>query len=512
MANSIDSPVLNDDRFSNNPLLSDDLGSLQWAASEFGSAHLGDQRLNKRLVAVAQDLSAKPEAPINQACEDWAAAKAAYRFFENDRISAHDIFLPHQTKTIERIARQPLVLHIQDTTLLNYTRHPSTTGLGPIGTSKQNLRGLVMHNTLSITPSGLPLGVLTHTVWARAEQPHSGGRAGRRKKSIEEKESRKWIDALTESARVLPKGVRDVTICDAESDIFEMFLTARRLHKKILVRACQDRCLLGEERKLWDFMASQPAMGQYEVDVPATDTSPARTAVVTVRLAPVALKTPRDAKAELKRKYPSIDVAAIYVQELDPPPEVEAPLEWMLLTNVATTTFEDAIERIEWYKRRWTIEIFYMVLKSGCHVENVQFDTAQRIQRYLALFVAIGYRILWLRDISRVCPDAPCSVVLAPHEWKALYAKIHRSTELPQVLPTARQVVRWIGALGGHLGRKHDGEPGVTAIWRGWQRLTDLAELRLIYYPEPYATAALAEQGAGRSSAPRSRAGLSSAG
>jgi hypothetical protein len=512
MANSIQSIVFHDDRRLNDHLLPNDLGSLQWIASELGNADLGDQRLNKRLVEVAQDLYAQPEAPINQACEDWAAAKAAYRFFENERVSARDIFLPHQAKTIERIARQPLVLHIQDTTYLNYTRHPSTTGLGPIGTSKQPLRGLVMHNTLSITPSGLPLGVLTHTIWARAEQPHGGGRAGRRKKSIEEKESRKWIDALEESARVLPKGVRDVTICDAESDIFEMFLTARQLHKKILVRACQDRCLLGEEHKLWDFMASQPLTGQYEVDVSAPGPSPARTAVVTVRLAHVALKTPRNTTAEMKRRYPSIDVAAIYVQELDPPPEVEAPLEWMLLTNVATTTFEDAIERIEWYKRRWTIEIFHKVLKSGCHVENVQFDTAQRIERYLALFLVIGYRILWLRDISRVHPDAPCSAVLAPHEWKALYAKIHRSTELPEVLPTARQVVRWIGALGGHLGRKRDGEPGVTAIWRGWQRLTDLAELRLIYYPEPYATSASADPGPAGSSAPQNRPVASSAG
>jgi hypothetical protein len=507
MANPIDPALSNDDHY----LLPKDLGSPQWAASEFAGADLGDRRLDKRLGEVAKALYAKPEAPINQACEDWTAAKAAYRFFENERVSARNIFLPHQAKTIERIAHQPMVLNIQDTVYLNYTSHPKTSGLGPIGTSKQNLRGLVMHDTLSLTPSGLPLGILTHTVWARPKR-RRGGKEARRKKSIQEKESRKWIDALKESARLMPKGVRHVTICDAESDIFEMFLAARLLEEDILVRACQDRCLLGEELKLWDFMASQPLQGQLEVNVPASDKGLARKAMVTVQVADVALKTPSHAKAEIKRKYPSIDVTAIYVQELDPPAEVEEPLEWMLLTNVATTTFEDATERIEWYKRRWTIEIFHKVLKSGCHVEKVQFDQAERIKRYLALFLAIGYRILWIRDISRVFPDAPCTVVLAPHEWKALYTKIHHSTVLPDVLPTARQVVRWMGALGGHLGRKGDGEPGVTAIWRGWQRLTDLAELRLIYYPEAYATRARADPGPRWSSAPRSRPVVSTAG
>jgi hypothetical protein len=28
--------------------------------------------------------------------------------------------------------------------------------------------------------------------------------------------------------------------------------------------------------------------------------------------------------------------------------------------------------------------------------------------------------------------------------------------------------------LGGFLGRKHDGDPGVKTLWRGYQRLQDL--------------------------------------
>ena len=481
MATAIDPAPSNDD------LLPNDLGSPDWAASEFAGSDLGDRRLDKRLIEVAKTLYATPQAPINQACEDWSATKATYRFFENERVAARSILLPHQHKTIERIATQPLVFHIQDTVYLNYTSHPATTGLGPIGTSQQKQRGLVVHDTLTLTASGLALGVLTHTVWARSNTRDAGKKA-RRKRSIREKESRKWIDALEECARLTPKGVRDVTICDAESDVFELFAAGQRLQKELLVRACQDRCLLGQGLKLWDFMASQPVKGYLQIDVPPSDKGARRKATVTVQFADIALKAPRHAKAEMQQQYPSIAVTAIYVKELHPPADVKEPLEWMLLTTVATQTLEDATQRIEWYKLRWKIEIFHKVLKSGCNVEKVQFETAERIKRYLALFVAIAYRILWIRDISRVCPDAPCTVVLAPHEWKALYAKVHHTTELPDVLPTAHQVVRWMGALGGHLGRKSDGEPGVTAIWRGWQRLTDLADLRLLYYPEAYAT------------------------
>ena len=70
--------------------------------------------------------------------------------------------------------------------------------------------------------------------------------------------------------------------------------------------------------------------------------------------------------------------------------------------------------------------------------------------------------------------------MLTEHEWQALYAKIHRASALPTQAPTVRQAVRWIAQLGGFLARKRDGEPGVTVIWRGWQRLQDIASIWLL--------------------------------
>ena len=144
-------------------------GATNWCEEEFGSIELGDKRLDRRLIATAVKLTVQPTAPINQACEDWAATKASYRLFDNDEVTVEKILEPHQLQTQERMKGYPLVLAVQDTTYLNYTSHPQTEGLGPIGTEEQDLSGLVMHSTLVLTPTGLPLGVLTQEIWARPE-------------------------------------------------------------------------------------------------------------------------------------------------------------------------------------------------------------------------------------------------------------------------------------------------------------------------------------------------------
>ena len=133
----------------------------------------------------------------------------------------------------------------------------------------------------------------------------------------------------------------------------------------------------------------------------------------------------------------------------------------------------------------YTIEVYFKVLKSGCKVEDCRLQTAERLRRYLSLFTVIAWRLYWMVHINRHCPEALCITILADHEWQALYAKIHRTTALPKEMPTVRQVVRWIARLGGFLGRKGDGEPGVTTIWRGWQRLNDISDTWLLFHPPP---------------------------
>src|SRR5688500_5170484 len=172
-----------------------DTMNMDWSVYEFCGLDLGDERLNRRLVGLAETFAAQPEAPINQACADWQATKAAYAFFANPKAAPSAILLPHQARTLERIRSHSLVLLVQDTTFLTYTHHPATKGLGPIG---GNQLGLVMHSTLAFTPTGLPLGILAQQTWARPCQEALAQR--RTQPPITGKESYKWLAALQDTA------------------------------------------------------------------------------------------------------------------------------------------------------------------------------------------------------------------------------------------------------------------------------------------------------------------------
>jgi hypothetical protein len=135
---------------------------------------------------------------------------------------------------------------------------------------------------------------------------------------------------------------------------------------------------------------------------------------------------------------------------------------------------------VEWYCQRWQIEVFHKVVKSGCGVEDCRLQTIDRLQNYIALMCVVAWRLHWLTYTSRVHPDLPCTVVLTPVEWQALYVRIHKTTRLPESPPTVYQAIRWIAQLGGFLGRKRDGEPGIVVLWRGWQRLHDISDTWLL--------------------------------
>jgi hypothetical protein len=445
----------------------------QWCRDEFATVELQDARLNRRCVELAVRLAEQPSEPINQACEDWAATKAAYRFFANDQVTPTGIRAPHHQRTIERMQQHARVLAVQDTCFLNYTQHPQTTGLGVIGTKRQQQRGCGMHSTLAVTTQGLPLGLLTQDFFTRPEDEPARQPAELRQLPIEAKESYRWLQAFAQTLALAPAGVEVITVCDREADIYEMFAFAKEHETPLLVRATSDRALLdGETRRLWPKVERQPIAGQLVVHIPGNSQRPARQATVSVRFTAVKLRPPWRPNG---LKLPSVTLTAILVREEDPPPDVEEPIEWLLLTTTVVTTFAEACQVIQWYCCRWQIEVWHKILKSGCRVEDCRLQTADRLYNLVALMSVIAWRLHWMTYLNRCQPDLPCTVVLTTSEWEALYMRIHQSTRLPDTVPTVRQAVRWIAQLGGFLGRKSDGEPGVTTLWRGWQRLQDIA-------------------------------------
>jgi hypothetical protein len=446
----------------------------QWCLDEFAAAELGDARLNARCGELAVQLAKQPNGPSNRSGEDWADTKAAYRFFDNDQVTPDRIQAPHYERTVERMAQCKRVLAVQDTSFLNYTPHPKTQGLGEIGTKKKKQRGCGLHSTLAVTPGGLPLGLLTQAFFTRPIGEPSHTPAECRKLPIEEKESYRWLEAFEQIIALKPAGVQVVTVCDAEADIYEMFSLAQEKKAPLLVRASANRVLLEDEfHKLWPKLEHQSRAGSYSIQIVGNNKRKARTTTVSVRFGEVTFRPPwRPTGVTL----PAVTLRATLVKEENPPADVDEPIEWLLLTNVPVPTFAAASEIIGWYCCRWQIELFHKVLKSGCRVEDCRLRTAERLFNFIALMSVIAWRLHWMTYINRCRADLPCTVALTTVEWEALYMRIHKTSQLPDFVPTIYQAVRWIAKLGGFLGRKSDGEPGLTTIWRGWLRLRDIAD------------------------------------
>jgi len=465
-----------------------------WAAEEFAEVRLGDKRLDARLIKLCDRFSDAPESPINQACADWAETKAAYRFFQNDNVTVGEILATHRCKTAQRAKEHQTVLALQDTSYFVYTSHRKTEGLGKMSMKKgKNVKkiysnGLMMHTCLAVTTDGLPLGLLDQKIFSRKLRTKKTGKAKPHAHlPIEEKESYRWLETL-ENTKAATGGTEIVTVCDREADLYNFFKRSHPIGASVLVRANADRTINRTSRyaekgvkKLWEHMRQQIETGSYTLDIPKRSKTKhcqereARTATVAVRFGSFMLNPPRNNLQHSTEDLPDIEMYAAYALESDPP-DGEEPVEWMLLTNLPVTSYEEAYEKILWYCVRWRIEMYFKVLKSGFRVETCRLGHAERLARYLTVMSIVAWRLFMITLVARTDPAMPCSTFLANHEWKVLFLKANKNKTLPKKPPLIGDVVIWVAKLGGYLARKSDGPPGTITLWRGWKRLADLTE------------------------------------
>lgn len=445
-----------------------------WAEEEFGDVQLGDERLNRRLVTIARDFYEHPQAQIPEACQSRAKTKAAYRFLEHPKTPMNLLLEPHYQSTVQRIAQEKVVLSVQDTTSLNYSTHPETNGIGPIGSSKDGAIGLILHDTMAFSVEGTPFGLIDAQCWSR-DGATFGKHHERKQKPIEQKESIKWLKSFEAAAQVQRKCSQTmiVSVGDREADIYELFQSALENPQgpKLLVRAEQDRLLADGQGHLWCFTEQQTLAGIQEIRIPRRHNRPARDVRLEVRFAPVQLNPP-----QAKPHLTPLTLWAVRAQEIGAPEGVEA-LCWMLLTTCEVLDFAQAIEKLDWYTRRWGIEVYHRTLKSGCKIEERQLGSACRIEACLAIDMVVAWRVFHLAKLGRETPHIPCTVFFEEAEWKALCAHTTKNPIPPPQPPSLRDAMRMVATLGGFLGRKADGEPGTKSIWLGLQHLEDLAAM-----------------------------------
>jgi len=457
-----------------------------WVESEVEGVDLGDKRLDERFAILLSALGSRPNLSIPAACLGRAEFKAAYRFFDNDKVTFDKLIEPHVAATKVRIAEQSLVLMVQDTTEVDQTR-PELVVAG-VGDLDGKRRGFLLHEMQAFTPDGIPLGTAWAEVINRVEGvSHASASEKQRQRKqlpIEEKESIRWLTGLQrarEIAQELPT-VRCICVADSEADIYELFAESRGKHPvDWLIRACQDRALKSEESdRLREAVLKTPALYQVELlargrqaKIAADDRSrrqnrQTRHANVEVRAARVTLRPP----SRPDRKLAPVSVNVVMVREPNPPPG-ETPIEWILVTTLPIDTLEQVRTIVEYYCVRWCIEVFFRTLKSGCRIEHRRFEHIDRVLPCLGLCLIVAWRTLFVCRMGRNCPDLDCEAIFEPSEWKAVWMAVKR-TKPPRQVPRLSEMVHLVASLGGYIERTKS-EPGTQTLWIGIQRMHDLA-------------------------------------
>ena len=430
--------------------------STHWISEEFAVLDLGDERLNKRAKTVMDRFSARPTASIPTASQGWSETIATYRFLGNEEVDWRKIMAPHYAQTVQRMQGHAVVLCLQDTRELDFNGQ-DIAGLGPLSYEAQ--RGMYLHPTYAITPQREPLGVTDAWMWARQPKDEDGHRPGA-------KESLRWIEGYKRVAEMAAEiaDTRLVYVADRESDIVELMLCAQNLDTPAdwLVRAKHNRCL-PEGQRLWSCAQAGEPLGEMVFTMASRHGQKARR--VRQQLWARRLEIPAD-------KTGSVVVTCIVASEIGTPEGV-TPVQWRLLTNREAPTLAEVIELINWYRARWEIEMFFNVLKNGCRVEDLQLSGIDRLERALALFMVVSWRIAYLMRTGRTSPDLDAAMFFDPDKIRGAYLLAKKMP--PNTPPSVNQVLRLVATLGGFLARKGDGEPGVKTIWQGLQRVMDAA-------------------------------------
>jgi hypothetical protein len=473
-----------------------------WAAAEFGPVDLGDTRRTARLITIAEQWGAQPTASIPAASGSWAASKGTYRFRDNAAVDPDRVLAAHAAATAARAGRERVVLALQDTTQLEFTGHPALEGAGPLAGTRQ--RGIFVHTVLAVTDAAaddavaVPLGVVHQERWARdAESP---GRHTRRQRGTAEKESQRWLTALEQTQARLGATRTVITVADREADLYALFALRRPIGRELLIRATQNRRVTDPAGYLVDAVEAAPVIGTHPVMIGRRDGRPPRTAELELRtlatelLPPhrergqpipvvVILATEVGAPGDPRFAAPGATAGLPAVRQRDRragPADPIEPIRWLLVTTVLDHHRAGAIAAIRRYAQRWLIERYHYVLKQGGRVEALQLRTVDRLERAVAIWTVVAWRLLWLTYQARATPDAPGTVVLPEAAWPLLWRATHPPRRghppppRPATPPTLLETVRLIAQLGGFLGRRGDGEPGAAVLWRGLRRLDDL--------------------------------------
>lgn len=435
--------------------------------TNFGACDLGDARRTERAVQIAARMADHPGGSSPEQMADWAELKACYRFFNNDAVTFDALARPHWEQTCA--AAKGRVLILNDTTTISYKERREIDGFTRGG--KGMPYGFQLHNALMVTAAdGAVLGLARQELFYRVPAPKTENRRQRARRPRETDVWGRIIDAIGTPA----EGAEYVHVCDRGADNLEVFCHLQQQRCQWVVRCSHlnrdvqpvvsgDLApVLSVERVL----AGLPLWGTTSLSLRARPGQPARTAVLEVRVVEVSLPQPRRRTPYLRElDFRELRQTLVELREADPPRGV-SPLRWVLWTSLPVTNQDEALAIGAIYEQRWLIEELHKAMKTGCQLEDRQYESSHCLEGVAGMTSVLAVRLLALKQLARAAPETPAAYVV-PREWLRMLEILRK-----RPLPTVRDFIRHLAGLGGFLMRKGDGEPGWITLWRGTERLT----------------------------------------
>lgn len=441
--------------------------------SLFGNAQLGDQRRTARLVQTFDLMQRHPGGTLPDKLASPADLRAFYRLCDAQDVTHEALIKSIRQHTLSRIeAHDGPVLMLHDATELDYDSLTSLAGdLGQIGTGSRH--GYICQNVLAVAVEAREvLGLADQVLHHRDNVPDD-----ETLKELRERETRESLLWL-KGTKHLPADNRLIDVCDQGADTFEFLEHEMESGRGFVIRACKTRKVYkghtakGGQLYLKDYAESLSELGRFTMAVQAQrDRKARKKAEFAVRGGAVLVCRPHAKRG--KHGDDPLPMYVVLVTETNPPAG-QKTLEWMLLTNERITTFEDAMRVIDWYELRWIIEEYHKAKKTGCCIEEMQFNTVARLEPAIALLSAVAVTLLNLRDASR------------REDAKTRKANTLLSTEYVDVMSmwryrkkkelTVHEFYMALARLGGHQNRKSDHRPGWLVLWRGWTKLQSMLD------------------------------------
>ncbi|KXA88891.1 transposase, partial [candidate division MSBL1 archaeon SCGC-AAA259B11] len=438
---------------------------------EFQFTDFGDKRLDDRLQRIGVALGGAPSESIPRACGDWASTKATYRFFDNENVTPEEILSSHKEEMKSRLKWVKKVLVVSDTTYLTFPSHPSKEGLGDIGNSKTDVEGVLVHSTIGVHPeTRRMIGVMNQQVLVQDQEqdPTETCDTNGKDEPIQlESEQDKWIRGDKEAIKMLPEETRPIFVHDRGADDFSLFKKLKEEGSGFVIRASQNRCIKtpsGQGNYLLDWSKNLPEIGQTEIHIQQQGNRKGRDATLSIQTGTCELLPPE----KVPQDTSPCQVNVIRAEEIE---KEEDPLLWVLLTTEPVEDFEDALEVIEHYRKRWVIEDWHRALKTGCRIEERQLEKWERMEVLLSIYSVIAWKVLEIREIARTEGEIAPEEFLTETQIAVLEGK---SPDLKG--KGGKEYAVAIAKVGGYLDRSSDPPPGWIVTWRGFKKVLTWVE------------------------------------